>query len=394
MSEDLERFAAHCGFDKGFLSENLWAYLKAQEKPIWLYGMGNGAEKILRALAINGLFAEGVFASDDYAKDKLFCGYRIKRFSAVKEQYEKDGFIILLCFAAFRDDLYPEIMRIASEYELYAPDVPVVFEQDGLFTPDYCAAHAEELTEVYDMLSDEQSRKVFRDVIAFKCSGKPHYLDRCYTGMDEVYEKLICPQQSDVYVDLGAYNGDTVTDFLSNTGGMCRRVVALEPDAKNYKKLLGQIERLKNAAGNTIFEPVQAGAHSASGTLRFSGTTGRSGMLTRTGDVLVPVCAVDELLRGERADVIKLDVEGAEREALFGCEQTIRRYHPRLMVSAYHRNEDLFALPLQIMQMYPHYRLYLRHHRYIPAWETCYYFVPINRDENGTKEPNHPRPEE
>lgn len=87
------------------------------------------------------------------------------------------------------------------------------------------------------------------------------------------------------------------------------------------------------------------------------------------------VCAVDDLLCGSRADVIKLDVEGAEYEALLGCRKTIETYRPRLMVSAYHRNEDLFALPLLIRRMHPEYRVYLRHHRYIPAWETCFYLI-------------------
>ena len=84
---------------------------------------------------------------------------------------------------------------------------------------------------------------------------------------------------------------------------------------------------------------------------------------------------MDDLLDGTAADVIKLDVEGAEREALIGCEKAIRCDKPRLMVSAYHRNEDLFALPLQILAMNADYQVYLRHHRYIPAWETCYYMI-------------------
>lgn len=112
--------------------------------------------------------------------------------------------------------------------------------------------------------------------------------------------------------------------------------------------------------------------------MQFAASTGRSGKLTDgkpKKTVEVRVCAMDDLLCGERADVIKLDVEGAEREALIGCERTIKQYRPRLMVSAYHRNEDIFALPLQIKAMNPDYQVYLRHHRYIPAWETCYYFV-------------------
>jgi hypothetical protein len=72
--------------------------------------------------------------------------------------------------------------------------------------------------------------------------------------------------------------------------------------------------------------------------------------------------------------LIKFDVEGAEAQALRGCRRLITEQHPKLCVSAYHRNEDLFALP-QLVQSMGDYQIYLRHHPYIPAWETIYYFV-------------------
>ncbi len=379
MRVDLKEFTRHCSFAAGELEQDLWEYLKSQTRPIWLYGMGDGALKVMDAMAQHGLKAEGVFASDNFARDKIFCGYQIHKYSDVKTMYQPKGFIILLCFAAFRDDLYPVILDISAQQELYAPDVPVVYDGGRVFTLNYVKEHETQLMQVYDMLADEQSRQVFRDVLCYKCTGKVEYLDRCTTDMDEVYENLIQPQNSDVYVDLGAYNGDTVTEFLTHLGGNCSKVIALEPDARNYKKLCAQVELLQEQYDKTEFMSVHAGAHSHEDVMQFAATTGRSGKLNALDKpkktVDVRVCAVDDLLAGQRADVIKLDVEGAEREALMGCEKTIVTYRPRLMVSAYHRNEDLFALPLQIQAMQPSYKVYLRHHRYIPAWETCYYFV-------------------
>ncbi len=382
MNTDLHEFYSHCGFEGNAL-QPLWAYLQKTDKPIWLYGMGDGAMKVLRAMELYGIKAKGVFASDHFARDKIFCGFPIQKFSQVKEMYPDKDFIILLCFAAFRDDLYPVILDIAGEYELYAPDVPVVYDpncgKEDFFSPDYVKAHEKEFTSVYDMLADEQSRQVFRDLLSFKCSGRVEYLDRCTTDMAEVYHHLIKPQKSDVYVDLGAYNGDTVTEFLTHSGGSCQKAIALEPDARNYKKLCAQCELLTRTAGETVFMPIHAGAHSKEDTMTFAVNTGRSGKLQGNEKpkktVEVRVCAVDDILCGDKADVIKLDVEGAEREALIGCAKTIAAYKPRLLVSAYHRNEDLFALPLQIMAMNPDYQVYLRHHKYIPAWESCFYFI-------------------
>ena len=89
--------------------------------------------------------------------------------------------------------------------------------------------------------------------------------------------------------------------------------------------------------------------------------------------------SVDSILQGKPATIIKMDVEGCEREALWGASQTIAHFSPKLMVSLYHRNEDIFALPLLIRRLNPNYDLYVRHQLYIPAWETNLYAVPSEK---------------
>ena len=81
------------------------------------------------------------------------------------------------------------------------------------------------------------------------------------------------------------------------------------------------------------------------------------------------------MLGGRAVDYIKYDVEGAEAEALSGSMETVARWRPTLLVSLYHRSEDLFARPLRVLTIRPDYRIYLRHHPYIPEWDTNYYFV-------------------
>ena len=84
---------------------------------------------------------------------------------------------------------------------------------------------------------------------------------------------------------------------------------------------------------------------------------------------------MDSILGGQTATLIKMDVEGFEREAIWGAAQTIAHYTPKLMVSLYHRNEDIFELPLLIKRLNPNYKLYVRHQLYIPAWETNLYAI-------------------
>ena len=89
----------------------------------------------------------------------------------------------------------------------------------------------------------------------------------------------------------------------------------------------------------------------------------------------VQAIKVDTLLEGKKATLLKFDVEGSEREALEGAKETISKHRPRLILSVYHRTEDLLELPLKIREMNSGYRLYLRHHPYIPAWDVNLYCI-------------------
>lgn len=117
---------------------------------------------------------------------------------------------------------------------------------------------------------------------------------------------------------------------------------------------------------------VQAGGWSADTELTFAAKAGRNSALAAQG-VPTPMRALDRVLDGRPCTLLKMDVEGAEREALLGARHTIETCRPRLNIACYHRNEDLFALPVLVRSLCPDYRLYLRHHPYVPAWDVNLY---------------------
>ena len=89
----------------------------------------------------------------------------------------------------------------------------------------------------------------------------------------------------------------------------------------------------------------------------------------------VKMMKVDTMLRGGAASYIKIDVEGSEENALRGAAETIANFRPKLNVALYHRNEDMFELPLLVNKLNKKYKLYMRHHPYIPDWETNLYCI-------------------
>lgn len=293
--------------------ENVWDRLRREGKPLVLYGMGDGAEKINAVLESKGMHITAVFASDDFVRGQSFLGHTVQRYREVCTQLT--DFNVVLGFASQRPEVLENIARIHQEHPVYAPDIPVAGV--GLFTREYAAAHRAEIETVYAKLADEESRRVYHSVLRYKISGKVDYLYNSFANMDEIFTEILQVNQQEILVDMGAYNGDTIRQFLQYSSGTA-----------------------------------------------------------------VEATDLDSLLQGAPVTLLKMDIEGSESKALTGAAHTIITWRPKLYVCAYHRNEDLFSLPLQILNLCPDYKLYFRHSPYIPAWESNFYCIPTHLDDN------------
>lgn len=343
--------------------QSCWDRLKSEKRPVFIYGMGDGALKIMSVFRERGITVSGIFASDDFVRGHSFEGFRVHKLAEIEEMVE--DFVVVLAFAAGYQEIVDKVQSIASRHTLYVPDVPVV--GGGLFTYEYCMENAEKIRQVYDSLADDYSRKVYANILNFKISGKIEYLSAVTSSKAEIYKKIIKPGLGEVYVDLGAYNGDTIRELLEFTHGKYASVYALEPDRKNFKKLAKFVDGMKHVYA------YNSAAWCVDTELPFAAKAGRQSAITAASENMVEARSVDTILDGKPASIIKMDVEGFEREAIWGAALTISHYSPKLMVSLYHRNEDIFELPLLIRKLNPDYKLYVRHQLYIPAWETNLY---------------------
>lgn len=357
------------------IKSDLWTYLSDCGKPVVLYGMGDGAEKIKAVLDERGIAVSAVMASDDFVRGHDFLGFRVKRLSEIEAELE--DFIILVCFGTQLPDVMEHIYDIAERHELYAPNVPVAGE--GLFDLAFANEHKTELQRVYNMLADEQSRRVFENVIRYKLSGDPEYLRAAETPSEEKFDLLNIGIE-EIYADIGAYNGDTLVEFLNETSMQFKKLYAMEPDDRNFRKLKRRLYMI----GSALLETYNVGAWNEDTTAVFSLRGGRSSRTVpqENSETLNParfrrvrMMKVDTMLRGEPATYLKFDVEGSEENALLGAAETIAAYKPKLNIALYHRNEDMYKLPLLVNGMNKKYKLYMRHHPYIPDWDTNLYCV-------------------
>ena len=374
---------------------DLWHYLQIESgkgRPIVLYGMGNGADKIISVCQSYGIPISGVFASDGFVRGHSFHGKRVLSFTEAKETYGRD-MIILLSFASSRPDVLSLIENVANQCELYAPDVPVC--GDTLFDSDFYTAHKAKFDKVRDLLADDTSRLVFDSIIQYKLSGRIDILRSHETTPHHVFTTLLSPDTYRVTADLGAYTGDSIRELLPYAPHLSH-VIAFEPDARNFRKLTDYATRLQTENAPCTLHPVNVGGWCEDGKLLFHGSGNRNATLCGTAtaeaqeqfvitdayfgkSVEVNVAKLDgvvsQILGDTPIDYIKYDVEGAEKEAILGSAQIINRHAPTLLVSCYHRSEDLFALPLLLHDLQPKYKLYLRRMAGIPAWDINLYAV-------------------
>jgi FkbM family methyltransferase len=340
--------------------KELWTYLKETEKTIVLYGTGNGADKIYARLQKEGIKIGGVFSSGGFKKGKEFAGFTVTSYEELKEKF--GDIIILVCFGSHLDEVIDNILRLQKENELYLPDVPVY--GDEIFDLNFARDHKEELLKVYNMLADTQSKKVFENTLYYKLTGESKYLTEIETPREEVFDILNLSNED--YLDLGAFNGDTVEEFL-RYNCVYKSITAVEPDSRNFRKLVENTKGIKNI---TL---LNAAVSDNNGTMLISKNKGRGN--AQTGKTVeIPCVCVDEIAKINPPTFIKMDVEGSEMRAISGGEKTISK-KPKMHIAAYHRSEDLFSLPLKILKINPHYKIYMRKHRALPAWDINYIFI-------------------
>lgn len=345
-----------------FITEkkDVWENMRSCGLPLVLYGMGNGADAILDRMAAENLQAAAVFASDEFVRGQTFRGFTVGHYADIKARL--GNFAVVIAFASELPEVLARFKTLVDEHVVFAPHLPLYA---GSETADkvWLDKYAERLQAVYKRLADEQSRRVFKNVLNYKLSGKPHYLWECETARIEDLKQLFTFTDAESYLDLGAYDGDTVREFLNLTDGRYKKITAVEADRRNYRKLCAKTE------GLAALRTVEAAVWDEDTELEFSDSGGRQSTLIGAHKRIVKAVKMDNLLRDEPVTYIKMDVEGAEKQALLGLKEHILRDKPKMFIAAYHYDNDFFALPELIWKLRPDYKIYLRKNPYVPAWE-------------------------
>lgn len=185
----------------------------------------------------------------------------------------------------------------------------------------------------------------------------------------QYFDSLVPITEDEIFVDAGAFDCMTALDFCKVVDNKYKKIYSFEPEEGNY---LVCIENAKKNGVNNI-EILNNAVWDKAELLKFESAANGS-LIDELGSSEIKAISIDEVLQGERASFIKMDVEGAEYKALIGAKNTISMYKPKLAICIYHKPEDMVEIPMLIKEMNPKYRLYVRHYSNV-MWETVLYAI-------------------
>jgi FkbM family methyltransferase len=251
--------------------------------------------------------------------------------------------------------------------------------EDRLELPDRILARASEMPAGYDLLADDASRREFCAQLRWRCLLDYECLPAADAAGEMYYpDDLYALRPDERFVDCGAYDGDSVRAFVERSQGRFDRIFAWEADPHNFAALESYLSQTDPSTRERIqLLPYAVGEHN--GIMRFTadGTVGSRASESGAG-VEVMCRSIDSTLGECHPTLIKMDIEGAEPDALRGARETMARYRPVMAICAYHKCDHLWLLPQLLREANPEYRIYLR--RYAEdCWETVYYAVPPER---------------
>lgn len=217
----------------------------------------------------------------------------------------------------------------------------------------FCEKNQDKLDRVFELLEDKESKLTWNAIIEFRKTWDEKIIkDRVYYPQYFVKE-IFGTYKDDIFVDGGAYTGDTITSFLENGGGIAKKIYAWEPDSRNADICLNTHKDKVN------LEIVPYALYRECTELLFSGD-GNGLSAVHKGNSRVKAQCIDNMCTD--ATFIKMDIEGAEMDALYGAKETIISNKPKLAICIYHKPEHLYEIPLLIHEWVPEYKLYIRHH--------------------------------
>jgi FkbM family methyltransferase len=357
--------------------------------PVVLFGAGTAGIRLCMALEIHHVNITCFCDNNPETVGGHCSGYPVISVEELRRSHQ-DSLIVITVSSQYTQQIHGQLLALgfSSDKIHTLPLDPMIYYTNVsklYWYPADLQVHAQQLQDAHNLFADKKSKDLFVNRIALLTNGFDynsfrHFIDEFADFLsvhgpnlfseplyDENYfyfhSDFFPVKEGEVFANVGALLGDCAIEFANacrEKGLPYKEIINFEPDPSNFILLSKNMTHLPNV------RCLPYGLWSHNSRLRFSNPAqsgaGAPGRLDNEGDLEVDVVSLDKLLPDADITLIKMDVEGAEMEALRGAADTIRRNTPKLAISVYHERDDIFEIPLFIHQLHSGYKFYLRHH--------------------------------
>lgn len=345
-----------------------------QNYSYYIYGSGRGGVFAYKQLRKNFINVNGFIDSDGlkcgtfeketglkiYSLDEVDKGSRIiigslLAWNEIYEICKKNGYIYCCN--------YEEIAFIDDRFDHSNP--AFVDMAEGILS------NQQRYRDIYKKLADKKSKEVFEHIVNFRLTLNIAYAEKaCIMSLENGKQyfdnEIITKNDDEIFVDCGGYKGETTEAFAEFMKDYAK-IYFIEPD-----KMLME-EARKNLKNIAKVDYLCCGVGKEESVLCFDAVGDQSGSFSNKGTEKIRVVAIDDVIK-DKITFIKMDIEGMEKEALFGGAKTIRNFKPKLAISVYHKCTDIVDIAECVLQIRGDYHIYMRHYTKGCA-DTVMYFV-------------------
>jgi len=374
-------------FEHGLIEDNTNKIDILKNKTILLYGAGNIGKRLYKGLLENNINVHAFIDKNTRLDVDNFDIPLYHPESNELKPFKESAYVILsalfqteICFEIKDYLLKLNFKNVYSLNEINFSGINKIayFEKnfDDTFTKlDILGPEKQKIIQTYSLLAEDDDRKLFIEYLRaqltldFTRLRKPYDTKLQYIGHD-IQEK----KNYSNFIDCGCFDGDTIRQ-LQSYGIKINNLIAFEPQNNLYKKVIDYIKDNSELFQTAFILP--CGVHSETKTVHFSvyEDTLSAGKIDQEGKDIIQCVKIDDVIYGFKPTFIKMDIEGAELEALKGAKETISYNKPQLAICVYHTLSHLWEIPLLIHSYYNRYKFYLKSYNYM-GLETVLYAIP------------------
>ena len=273
----------------------------------------------------------------------------------------------VLILVPFENEIVPQLQQLPTPpVEIFRLDL--YFEEEG--TSDYFRKMQSIIDDTYARLADQESRDTYEAALQYRIGRNtecllPVVTPRVAQYFPETLGGNAFLDENEIFVDVGAFTGDTVQQFVAAVHGKYRAIHAFEPEPEIWAQLQQNVRAFSKVTCRQI------GIGDEVKTVKFS-FGGSSSKADKFGEQIVQIEPLDHVLDGVPVTYLKMDIEGMEQSALRGARELIRAYRPKLAICTYHSNADMVWIPRLIWEINPDYKIYFRHYSRALVETICY----------------------